>query len=130
MSDIKKYLENIKKMNIKEASNNSGISAKNINDIDRYKNLLSELDGIAKKDRTSRKYVRLHVEDFQKVFSDLKLNIDFGSSKKDISRECNKLNLLNKESGLEGFKFGYRNNKESDTIDIKLYTDYKPISKE
>lgn len=130
MSDIKKYLENIKKMNIREANNSSGVSAKDINDIDTYKNLLNELNGIAKKDRTSRKYVRLHVSDFQKVFSDMNLNIDFGDSKQDISRECNKLNLLNKESGLEGFKFGYRNNKESGTIDIKLYTDYKPLKKE
>jgi len=103
----------------------------NINNLDLYKAYLSSLRNDVVKDRTGRENIRLSLNDFQEEINEIGLNIDFGNDVKSITRICTGLNNLHKHiPEFDGFKWGYRNNKDTGNIDIKVYTDYKPIKRE
>jgi len=133
-TDIKELLKQIKqrrKEKIIRDNTNSSEYVFNINDIELYKTYLESLKLDAIKDRTGRENIRLSLNDFQTELNEIGLNVDFGNDVKNITRVCVGLNNLNKRhENISSIKWGYRNNKDTGNIDIKVYTDYKPIKRE
>ena len=133
-TDIKELLKQIKqrrKEKIIRDNTNSSEYVFNINDIELYKTYLESLKLDAIKDRTGRENIRLSLNDFQTELNEIGLNVDFGNDVKNITRVCVGLNNLNKRhENISSIKWGYRNNKDTGNIDIKVYTNYKPIKRE